>query len=227
MSLFSFGKRLLNRFPFLLKHVSTIYNIIGMNRYYAYGKRNTIYKGTSFLKNCRIIIKGNNNRITFGNKCLLNKTTINIVGDNNTIQIGNEVCIYEGEFHIEDNGNLIDIGEKTLICGKTHLAAIEGTVIKIGKESLFSSDIVFRTGDSHSILNFEGERINHSQDILLGDRVWIGNRVICTKGASMANDSIIGTGSILTKPINRANVVVAGIPAKVIKENIKWCRERI
>lgn len=131
------------------------------------------------------------------------------------------------EIHIEDNNNEIIIGKNTSISGKTHLACIEGSKIIIGEDCMFSSDITFRTGDSHSIVDLNGNRINPSMDIIIGNHVWVGNRTIITKGSKVSDNSIIGTGSIVSKIFEEPNIIIAGVPAKKIKGEVSWLRERI
>lgn len=141
--------------------------------------------------------------------------------------VGLGTNIIEGDFWIEDDGNEITIGENTSIYGNTHLACIEGTKITIGNNCLFSSEIVFRTGDSHSILNLKGERINQSKNITIKDHVWIGNGVAVNKGVVIAENTIVGTKSVVTKAFDDQNVSIAGNPARIIKKNVNWDIDRI
>ena len=92
---------------------------------------------------------------------------------------------------------------------------------------MFSKEITFRTGDSHSIVNLEGQKINFSKDITIGNHVWVGNRVIITKGTRVCDNSVVGTGSTVSKKFEEPNIIIAGVPAKKVKENINWLRERI
>jgi len=169
---------------------------------------------------------GKNNKIEFSHS-FIKSTKINIQGNNNCILLGNSVYIENGDFWIEDNGGCISIGDKTLIAGHTHLACIEGKSITIGSDCLFSTDVVFRVGDSHSIIDMEGKRINPSQNICVGNHVWFGNKTILAKGASIADDSIVGTGAIVTKKFTQPNIVIAGVPARIVKENVNWDKNRI
>ena len=57
--------------------------------------------------------------------------------------------------------------------------------------------------------------------------MWIGNQVTILKGVTIENNSVIGTGSIVTKSINESNVVITGVPAEIVKRDINWCRERV
>ena len=109
----------------------------------------------------------------------------------------------------------------------TELACIEGTKIDIGCDCMFSRNIHIRTGDSHSVTNMSGERINTSRSIDISNHVWIGTEVIVLKGCSVGENSVVGAGSILSGKSYRGNSVIAGVPAKEIKQEITWKRERI
>lgn len=92
---------------------------------------------------------------------------------------------------------------------------------------MFSSAIELRTGDSHSIIDNETKkRINLAQNILIENHVWIGAHSIILKGVNIKSNTIIRTNSLVTKSIP-SNCIAAGIPAKIIKNNIDWIRERI
>ena len=81
---------------------------------------------------------------------------------------------------------------------------------------MFSSNIAIVTGDSHSILDNNGKRINPSASISISDHVWVGQKVIITKGVYIAKDCVIGAGAVVTKDIPEYSVA-AGVPAKVVK----------
>lgn len=180
----------------------------------------------SFLWKCKIVCKGSGNNISISEGAILQNCNIIICGNDNEVRIGSGTAMKQTELWIEDDENKIIIGNDTKICGKTHLACIEGCTISIGNDCLFSSDIIFRTGDSHSILNQDGERINSSESICVKNHVWIGHHVTLLKGITIESDSVIGTGSIITKSIKEKNVVIAGTPAKIVKRNVNWCAER-
>jgi len=128
---------------------------------------------------------------------------------------------------MEDDNNRIEIGSNTVLNGKSHFACIEGTNIKIGNECLLSSEVTFRTGDSHSLLNLNGDRINPSLNIEIANHVWIGNKTIFTKGSSVNIDSVVATGAIVTKRFTEPHVVIGGLPATILRREISWDKERI
>lgn len=188
---------------------------------------NKITSKNAFIFKTHIKIRGKGNEIGFSEKSYLSNCSIEIFGHNNSILISKNCRLTRVELHIEDNNNQILIDEKTTIEGKSHFACIEGTKIRIGSDCMFSKNITFRTGDSHSIIDENGLRINPSRDISIGNHVWVGNRVIVTKGGTVGDNSIIGTGSIVTKAFEKSNIIVAGSPAKIVKEGINWSRKRI
>ena len=53
-------------------------------------------------------------------------------------------------------------------------------------------------------------------DIVIGNDVWIGGRVIILPGVKIGEGAIIGAGSVVTKDVSEYDVV-AGNPARVIK----------
>ena len=178
------------------------------------------------LARCKVDCKGKNNVIRLGKDTRITGCHIYIRGDNNVIELGQQAHAKDAEFYIEDNGNRITIGDRTNLCGQIHLACTEGKAITIGEDCLFSSQIVFRTGDSHSILDADGNRINPARDITVADRVWLGHRVLLNKGVHIPADSVVGTGAVVTKAFHDPHVILAGVPAKVVKENISWSGHR-
>ena len=131
-------------------------------------------------------------------------------------------------FSIEDDNNEITVGSHTYIYHGTELAAIEGTKITLGADCLLSSDIMIRTGDSHSILDEQGNRINPSGGISIGDHVWIGKGAVVLKNAQIGNNCVIGTGSLVTRSTETLdNAILAGNSTRPIRRNITWNRERI
>lgn len=57
-----------------------------------------------------------------------------------------------------------------------------------------------------------------SFDITIGNDVWIGGGAVICPGVSLGNNVIVGAGSVVTKSFGD-NVIIAGNPARVIKDN--------
>lgn len=227
MNFLLLGKKFLEKHPNSKKIVPIIYNSIFFNKIRIKGKNNKIIKSKSFIKKCNIEIRGNNNILNLGDMSYLIKTKITIIGNNNVIKLGMKDYITNGDFYIEDNDNFLKIKNRTTFAGNVHLALTEGKRITIGNECLFSSNVVIRTGDSHSILNSKGERTNFAEDVEIGNHVWITQNVTVLKGTKIPNNSIVGTGSVVTKKFEEENVLITGNPAKIIKRDLNWDKQRI
>lgn len=204
---------------------SKIYNSISLrNKLHAKGSKLSI--GVSVIKGLKIISNGCDNEIFIEDFVRIKNSSIILNGNHNKIIIKNHSCLNEIELYTEDSNNEIVIGSHTNLCGKAHFAAIEGTKIHIGDNCLFSGNLHFRTGDSHSILNMQGERINKSKNIVIEDHVWVGTNVTCLKGVHVSRDSVVAATTTLCKDYDTPNVIIGGVPGKIIKTDVNWTSER-
>ena len=71
-----------------------------------------------------------------------------------------------------------------------------------------------------------GERINYGKNIIIGNHVWLGRDVTILKGIEIKNNSIVGTKSLVTKNVEE-NAIYVGIPARKVKDNVDWKKQRI
>lgn len=204
----------------LMKVLALIYRIVGFNS--IKGKSDMkILCGGAFVRRTHIKNNGKNNCLILEKGCRIYDSQIQFFGENNTVKIEHDCVLKNVDIWISDGG-IIEVGHNTHFSGKTHIACIEGKKVHIGERCLFSDTITFRTGDSHSILDSDGKRINKAKDITIGDHVWIGQQVIVLKGATVGSDSIVGTGSLLTGKTYDSNSIIAGAPAKIVKQHVSW-----
>lgn len=194
--------------------------------------KNRLIASKAILLHCKVNVAGNNNLIEIQNNSILKNSCIYVYGNNNHIVLGENCRLFETELYIEDDNNSIIIGDNCNFCGNKslgviHLACIEGTSIILGDNCLLSSNIIIRTGDSHSITDLTGTRINKSETVSIGRHVWICNHVTINKGVKVNDDSIIGSGSIVTSSFESPNIAIAGVPAKIVKSEINWDIKRI
>lgn len=182
----------------------------------------------TILKGCRFYINGSGNKIIIEKSNQLFKAEFIINGNNCEIHIGDKNDFSGGNdvFSASGNKTKIVIGnENAFAWGHHNLTAEDGTSLYIGDGCLFSNDIYIRTGDSHSIFSAEsGEKLNVEKDVRIGNHVWVAPCSRILKGSCVQDGSVVGTGSIVTKEITKKNVVIAGNPAKIVKENIRWER---
>ena len=222
---------MVNKKDFILKHeriLSKIYRLLGRNKIHAVSN-NELKINNAFLKQCCISISGHRNTLEIEKGLTrLTNCSITVFGSNCHIRIGSMSNLNHCNLYIEDDGGSIIIGNHVTTTGQTDIAVIEGTRVNIGNDCLFATDISIRTGDSHSIIDASTNcRINPSQDVNIGNHVWIGHGVKILKGVSVLDNSIIATGAICTNKQFPENCILGGIPAKIIKTGITWKAQRI
>ena len=174
-------------------------------------------------KNFHIIINGNNNTVKImpNTKCLSN-TRISISGENNTLII-DELANFTGPCQIAMDGNsTLCFGKWSGIRGVRFL--LKNANINIGYHCMFSYGITVRNHDSHYILDPQTlEPTNLPKDINIGSEVWIGEGVTILKGVSIGANSVVAMNSVVTKGCGEG-CILAGNPARIVKENILWKR---
>lgn len=193
----------------------------------SHGRQNRVFAPAALLRHVKIHISGNNNQVLIGDFSRLTDVEIYISGNDNVVQVGAWCTLVKTVFCLEDSGNRITVGEGSRLLGAAELAAIEGTTIQIGKDCLFSGEIFFRTGDSHSLLDASGKRINRSRDIQVADHVWIGRRAAVLKGTRIGQDCVVGACAVVTGDHSAPGCVLAGSPAKAVRNGISWNVRRL
>lgn len=124
-------------------------------------------------------------------------------------------------FCIAASGSRIVIGDNVGISGSTINA---DKSITIGNNVLIGSGCLITDSDSHS-LDFS-DRQERSGDhiatapVVIGNDVFIGARSMVLKGVTIGDRAIVGAGSVVTKDVP-ADCIVAGNPAKMIKQLVK------
>ena len=173
------------------------------------------------LKGLHIYVFGNNNSINLGKLLFPINESIGLTGL--MINIGNppEDTVDPGVNRYANNCK-IDIGDNTIFCGVRLFLQDSNTSIFIGNDCMFSWGIDVWCTDVHTVTDLEGNPLNFSESIEIGNHVWVGKDVKIGKNTKISADSIIGWGSIVTKKFDETNVVIAGNPAKIVKRNINW-----
>lgn len=103
----------------------------------------------------------------------------------------------------------------------------EPYLIEIGNHVTVSADVAMITHDGGTWCVRDKEKykgIFKYGKIIIKDNCFIGMRSIIMPGVTIGANSIVAAGAIVTKDVPE-NSVVAGIPAKVIKNTMEYAEE--
>lgn len=132
------------------------------------------------------------------------------VGEGNTFHCG--WWTREERFQASDYKRFFQMGENTRI-GLNHHFDVAGSFVLGDRSWIGGQGSQFWTHGVGAI----------DRNINIGEHCYIGSAVRFAPGASIGNNTLVGLGSVVTKKFDRfKNVVIAGQPARVVKENYDW-----
>ena len=194
----------------------------------------SIYQNQSSAKNYKMFIPTKHCQVVVENSALLEFNGILSLGWNNLrkskletrfwvgkrakVTVNGAFIVYYGsDIHVLDNGILTlnegfcNDGVK-IVCSKN---------VTIGRGCVIARDVIIRDYDAHRIIS---ENYEYAKDVIIGEHVWIGERALILKGVKIGNGAVIAAGAVVTKDVP-AKCLAAGVPAKVIRENVEWSRD--
>lgn len=179
--------------------------------------------------NCKCC--GKNNIVDVDKPIFFRKSKIRIYGDNNKIFIKRNAYLHNTTIRVgfpdcPINDCTIIIGEKSGFNSADIQLGESGSSLIIGDDSMFSFNVEISCTDTHAITDLEGNLLNVGKSIEIGSHVWVCKEVKILKNTKIPNNCIVAQNSIVTKKFDKENCVIAGNPAKVVKENINWLRTR-
>ncbi len=93
--------------------------------------------------------------------------------------------------------------------------------VTIGDDCLLGWNVQFNTTDGHQVYCREQLR-PMAGPIVVGHHVWIGADNLIFKNAVIPDGCIVAQRSLVSKHFDIANSLIAGMPAKIVQENIRW-----
>jgi len=143
---------------------------------------------------------------------------VRIWKNNGEISLGNRVLLHRGvklsAYGASDKAKII-IGDYSYIGDRTEIHA--GSMVEIGSGCDISWDCNILDRDYHKFCS-DTELI---KPVRICDNVWIGCGATVLKGVTIGEGSVVAAGAVVTKDVP-PHTLVAGNPAKVIKEDIYW-----
>jgi acetyltransferase-like isoleucine patch superfamily enzyme len=114
----------------------------------------------------------------------------------------------------------VAVGDGVFISTGAYIDTSYPNSISIGDGTYITRDVKLVAHD-HSVYRMSGsENDNGLGKIIIGKNVFIGVGAIILRNVTIGNNSIVAAGAVVIKDVP-ANVVVAGNPAKIVKEFIQ------
>lgn len=154
-------------------------------------------------------------------------------GDIRVYGVENEVVVEEG-VRVDVNCSIVvgtpecpcirscvRIGRNSFLGEAEFLSTSDESTIELGECCLFSRGIRVWGMDGHTIRRADGS-LNHGRGIRIGKRVWVGMNACITKNSVIADDCIVGYGSVVSGRFEEPGCVIAGAPAAVRSRGVTW-----
>ena len=180
------------------------------------------------IKGLNVKFKGANATIKIYSPCPKFSNTIIECGDNVNITIGSsEHRIFNSFFSVLSDNASLNIGNHASIRGAGIIIKENKNLsVNIGNDCLIASNVKIWTPDFHTVIDSQtAKAINPPSSINIGNHCWICEDVTIAKGVSLADDTIVASKSYVTKSFDKSNIIIGGVPAKIIKENTTWSSE--
>lgn len=186
------------------------------------------------------------NIVSLSSNAKINKTHEDflIIDDTATIYLGGQLSLGENRMGKNGRSSILRMDKESIlqVYGDfsffygADIILFEGAKLELGKDSYINSDCKIRCrkniiiGEScaishdFTIMDSDFHKISGkdvSESVIIGNHVWTGTRVTVLKGVTIGDGCIIAAGSVVTKDIP-PRCMAAGIPARVIKEDVIW-----
>lgn len=150
---------------------------------------------------------------TLGAGCIISKPENISIGTGTRFMQNCNLNAYNG---------VISIGERVSVSTGAIINAGCMGKIEIGNDCLIGPNVVIRASnhkyaERHTPINKQGHTGGH---IIIEDDVWLGANCVILPDVIIEKGAIVAAGAVVTDPV-KPYTLVGGVPAKVIKENIR------
>ena len=145
------------------------------------------------------------------------------VGPGVTLEIGPDAVLRLGRWSwighgtkIRAHEGIVEIGAKTVLGQECTISSFQS--VRIGRECILADRVMLIDFD-HGVVEVERPiRLQgiYKRDVEVGHNCWIGYGACILRGATIGDNCIVGTSTVVTKDVP-PNAVVGGVPARLLR----------
>ena len=114
-----------------------------------------------------------------------------------------------------DYGYNIHLGHRVYM--NFNCCILDVMTVTIGNDVFLGPNVQIYTATHPLDIKTRASQLEFAKPVKIGHDVWIGGGAIICPGVTIGNGVVVGAGAVVTKDV-KEHVVVAGNPARVIKE---------
>jgi acetyltransferase-like isoleucine patch superfamily enzyme len=145
------------------------------------------------------------------------------VGPGVTLEIGRDAVVRLGRWSwighgtkIRAHEGVVEIGAKTVLGQECTISSFQS--VRIGRECILADRVMLIDFD-HGVVEVERPiRLQgiYKRDVEVGHNCWIGYGACILRGATVGDNCVVGTSTVVTRDVP-ANAVVGGVPARLLR----------
>ena len=149
-------------------------------------------------------------------------------GNDATVMIGPDSELTAGEIYC-GAGSAVILNGGVVATRCAMIDARNGGSVVAAPDQLWAANVYLATDDMHRLTDLAtGQRINaYGGHIRLGHHVWLCRDVVVTGEVEIGEHTTVGMRSMVRNAKIGDHLVVAGTPARVIREGVTWSGEDI
>ncbi|OXB05318.1 hypothetical protein B0A81_15320 [Flavobacterium plurextorum] len=105
-------------------------------------------------------------------------------------------------------GNNVSTNNNIMMCSANY--------IEIGEKTLIGQYVTIMDHEAHNTDPARRQEIGEIGKIIIGKNAWLGNNVTILKNSEIGDNTIVANGAVVSGKFP-ANVIIGGIPARIIK----------
>jgi acetyltransferase-like isoleucine patch superfamily enzyme len=140
-----------------------------------------------------------------------------------TFEIGRDAVLRLGRWSwighgtkIRAHEGVVEIGAKTVLGQECTISSFQS--VRIGRECILADRVMLIDFD-HGVVEVERPiRMQgiYKRDVRVGHNCWIGYGACILRGATVGDNCVVGTSTVVTKDVP-SNAVVGGVPARLLR----------